>query len=118
MKLRALSESTVHIQKSTVTFDNAQHRCQAEARSFSFFLGGIEWIENFCARLFRDASTRIGDGQTNKISCGPSRGRSSLARIDRHTASRNLEQAARRHGIACIDTEIEQNLMNLSRISH
>ena len=92
--------------------DDAVHGCQAQARAFALFLGREERLEQVLSRLGRQARAVVRHPQPHAVAR-----RQLIVRV-RGGGERHLEadMPARGHGIARVDHQVQQHLLERVRI--
>src|SRR6185295_4513436 len=101
-----------HLDPALVLFHDAVNRSQSESRALADFLGGEEGFEDTTKRLPAHPTARIAYVQAN-ILAGP-RVRTVLRVrfIHVHESCRDRKSASAWHGVAGIDGEVHDHLLD------
>jgi hypothetical protein len=109
----SLADLAFHLNKAVVLFDDAVHRGQPQAGALSHRLGGEEGLEDPFARGGVHAGTRVayeklreGPRLQSGVAAAVLRGELDVARFDGQTAAGG-------HGVARIDAQVHEHLLNL-----
>ena len=111
------SDLALDSEKSSMALDDSNHRRKPQARAEANLLGGKKWIEDLVDDVARDSHPGVLDLEEN---IGPGFGSESHTRVvlvDREVCRGKAQGAASRHRIARIDTEVEQDLMELGGVA-
>src|ERR1700686_3515793 len=96
--------------------DNVVHHRKAEPCSFIFALGGEERFEDSALRIAVHADASIGHPQHHIISARQRGGPASARRFRSDVRGFQRQLSALRHGVAGVDHEIHDDLLDLSGI--
>src|SRR5262245_6238303 len=104
------------VDPAMVLLDDAEDHRQSQAGPFAGPFGGEEWLEDSGANLFGDALARVADGQADEISRPGFDVLASAFGIDDNVSCLQEKPATGGHGIAGVQTEIEEHLVDLGGI--
>src|SRR2546428_639605 len=101
-----------------VLLDDSVHRRQPESASLPARLGREERLEGALPRLLVHAKSRVADLEQHVRAGGRGRMHRNELGVQRDVACRDAQPAAGRHGISRIDREVDDDLLDLSRVGH
>src|SRR5579859_3348539 len=116
LKRRAFAGSAVHPDVSIALFYYAVDRGKTEAGTLAALLGGEEGLEDVGENGRVHACSCVVDGKAYVISHAGTRMCPRILRIEMCVCSLNLELAAVGHGVARVDCEIHDDLMDLTLV--
>ncbi len=93
-----------------------QHR-QAETRALAYRLGGEEGLEHPLQHVGRHALTLVLDGDPHVVAGAAGARRGSLAPVEDDIGRAHPDQAAAGHGVARVDDQVQQGVLQLMRIA-
>ena len=96
--------------------DNVVNHRQAETGSFIFPLGSEEGFKDAALRIDIHADARVGDGEHHKISARQAEGSLRANDIGRDMTGLERKLSAAGHGIAGVDHQIHDDLLDLPGI--
>ncbi len=115
-KCRALAQFAFHLNMAVVLLDDAEDRGQSETGAFSRLFRSKERFENAVARGGVHAGASVGDNEFGVTSGSQARKEAGHVATDVDVARFDGEPAAFWHGVAGIDTKIEQDLLELGGV--
>src|ERR1043166_1123147 len=114
-ELTALARLALHFNEPVMPPNDAQHRRQAQTGAFAWFLGGEERLENSLDHASGNSSPGIHD-LNEHIGSGLGFGILGRGLVEPEVLGFQSQLAALRHGIAGVDAQIEQDLVQLGNI--
>ena len=111
-----LADFTVHFDPSVMLFDNAVHGGQSETRSLPHRFGGEKRFEYSQQMFRRDAAPRVADAQAGKLARTRFGVLLSIGLVDFHSRSAQGELSSPGHGVAGIDRQVQDDLLDHSQI--
>ena len=114
---RALPELALHFDPALMLFDDAVNGGESQTGALAKFLRGKERLEEAAQGHIVHAQSAVGDGERDESS-GPSLGRVALdvGRLNLRDAGGDHDLPAARHGVARVDCEVENDLLDHSAI--
>ena len=106
----------IDIHETAGLFDDAVDGGEPEPRPLPYFFGREERIENLAEDRFRNAGAGIADFHQHIVGRRHALGIVALALLGRDIGRAQLQAAAVRHGVARIDREIHDHLLELRDI--
>ena len=98
-----------------MVIDHAVNDGEAEPGAFAAFLGGVERLENVRLYLLADPGAGIDDADEDvALGIGPAERFAQL--FPGSDAGRERDRAVVRHGVARVDAEVEQHLVDLAPV--
>ena len=97
-------------------FDEAVHHGKPEAGAFAGRLGGEERLEHLVENFFRNPGPGVGDAQHNILPGLDVAEPTGIGGVEIGVGGLDGEAAAFRHGRSGIQSEIEQDVLELVRI--
>ncbi len=113
----ALPHFRLKVDEAAMAFDNAQRGGKPKAGPFPKIFCGEERVKNLFSHFRRNASTRVNDFDNNvgaELAFGI---HIRAVGFDWYIFGGYPQLASARHGVASIDAEIKQYLVNLGRIA-
>src|SRR5262249_43613088 len=114
---RPLADFRVDLDDPAVVPDDAVYHGQAHARPLAALLGREERLEDASTNLVGDPGARVGDRDHQVPPGGDAAVLAGVLLVELDDARREAQYAAVRHGVAGVDREIQQDLLDLARIS-
>ena len=108
-----LPSASIDIDKAAGLLDDAVDRGQAKAGAFADVLGGEERLEDLADDRRRNAGAGVGDFDQHVVRRRHALGVIALAFARGHIGGAHVQPAAVRHGVARIDREIDDHLLEL-----
>jgi len=109
-------EFAVYPNESATLANNGVNHRKPESRAPTFWLGGKEGVENSGELFGGNAEAGIRDSELDELSSRRRGKLSTLGVFRRHRCGLNNELAAIGHGIARIDAEIQEYLLQLTGV--
>ncbi len=117
LELCAAPGLAMDLDEPAVALHNPQYRGQTQPRSLAQFLGGEKRIVDFVQMLRRNALPGIGHTQAHVTSRLGAGGHPGERFIEFLILQFEGERAAFRHGVAGVDTQIHQDLVQLGGVT-
>jgi hypothetical protein len=112
----AFLEAAGNLDPTLMLLDNALDGGQPQAGAAPPFLGGEKRLEN-AAQIFRgDAGPGIAEGEADELAWGGLGMEAGLGRVNMDGGGADQELAAFGHGVAGVDGQVDQNLLQHPRI--
>src|SRR6516225_6794600 len=112
-ELRSFIDLALYVDETTVAVDDPLGCGESEARPLSQFLGGEEWIEDHVYDLLRDPRSGILDGEYHIRARFEGWVCLRLLGTEEQVVPANCQAAAVGHGVARVDRQVYDNLVNL-----
>ena len=113
---RAFPRLADHVDVPLVLLDDAVDDGQAQAGALAEFLGGEERLEDARLHFAAHAAASVGHGQQH-VAAGLDVGRQVVGvRVQDDVAGLDGELAAARHGVAGVDRQIDEHLVDLAGV--
>ena len=113
---RGIARLRVHIDEAAGLLDDAVDRGQAEARALADFLGREERLEDLVDDVGRNAGAGVAHLDQHVVGARHALVGERAAFARRHVGGAHGELAAVRHGVARVDREIDDHLLELGEV--
>src|SRR5690606_3497116 len=116
VKGRSLADVAGNPEEAAVAAHDAEDGGEAEAGALADALGGEERLEDLVEVFGGDADAGVADGQAHVVAGFDFSGEARVGLGDFKDAGLKREGAAGGHGVAGVDGEVEQDLVELGRV--
>ena len=113
---RALAHFAVHLDVPAALFDDAKDGGQPQPGALSLLLGGEEGLKDASLDPIVHAHARITDGQQHVLAGLGLHVQGGVGLVENHVGRLDGQGASSRHGIASIDRQVGDHLVDLRRV--